>query len=178
MKVLRNKSFSAKEEDNKKGKVAAGVAGGTVAAVGASYAGLKLGKKGLEKKLGKQREEYIQRATEVDKFVNENIHGAKNAIKNFISPKRKKAVLATEEKLNEKVGQAAQEVAKTRGKIEKIDRVLDAPKKVIDKIKTAANKPGVKKAGNKVKNAAIVAERKTRGFLRNAAKDVRGLIKK
>ena len=177
MKVLRNKSFSAKEED-KKGKVAAGVAGGTAAAVGASYAGLKLGKKGLEKKLGKQRADYIQKATEVENFVDENIHGAKNAIKNFISPKRKKAVLATEEKLNEKVGQAAREVAKTRGKIEKIDRVLDAPKKVIDKIKTAANKPGVKKAGKQVRGAAIVAERKTRGFLRNAAKDVRELIKK
>ena len=179
--IILNKSFSEqgeKKEKGKAGKIAAGVTAGTAAVGAAGYAGLKLGKKKLEEKAAKQLGEYNKAHEAFNAFERENVKGFKNRVKTIFSPKYKEKVAATENELNNKVSQAFNALDKTEGKIKKINRVLDAPKQVVNKIKTAAKSPKAQAMGRKAKGTAVVLERKTRQILRGAAKDVRGLIKK
>lgn len=178
--IILTKSFSKGEEEKKgrAGKIAAGVAAGTAATGALGYAGLRVGKKKLEEKAAKQLGEYNKAHEAFNAFERENVEGFKNRVKTVFSPKYKEKVAAAEEKLNDKVSQAFNALDKTESKIKKIDRVLDAPKQVVDKIKAAAKSPKAQAMGRKAKGTAVVLERKTRQILRGAAKDVRGLIKK
>lgn len=163
MSIFRHKLFSKDKEEGSTGKKIATGAANVGLGLGLGYVALKQEKKYLEKKL-KSQEEAANRGIEAsDKFAKKSFEGVKNKVKNYINPRRKAVLEAREEDLWQRgAGKALSEACKTREKLNRVNNLLDVPKRVVETIKGGSGKvkgevsKHVTKFKNKQRSAAFM----------------------
>lgn len=161
MRLIR-KTFSEEElKENKRNnaKIAAGVVGGTLAAAGGTYGGLKLAQRSLKNRAKNAEEAVVRASKELADYKTKNVSGLKNKVRNLFGGRKKEIAeqlnrlegnVSVASKVKERVANRANNVNNLVGRIE---APVAKAGKVVSK---SAGKVGefAKKTGSKVVSSA------------------------